>query len=140
MTPHPDPALRLEGVCRGPGLTATAAGSVQGRRSRTGTSRAACTANPAHTGRSSTDFQQGSNSIVGAATPDRSPAGAQRPAVTAIQAAPEGAGASRGSAADSVAVLGTAARLEGAPVSGSDQPQSEAPDQMLSPNFLEKPE
>jgi hypothetical protein len=121
--PAPAPALRLEVVCRGPGPAVTAAGSVQGRRSRTGTSRAACIANPAHTGRSSTDFRQGSSSTVGAATPDLSPAGGQRPAdtaATASQAAPEGAGAFKVSAVDSEAVLGTAARLEGAPVCGSD--------------------
>ncbi len=64
---------------------------------------------------------------MGAATPALSPAGAQRPAATAVtvnQAVPEGGGAPRASEVDSAAGLGTAARLEGAPASGSDQAQA----------------
>jgi hypothetical protein len=85
-------------------------------------------------GRSSRDFQQGTSSTAGAATQARSPAGGQRPAVTASQAAPEGAAASRGSAAAYEAVSGTAARLEGAPVRGSEQSQMKASDRRVCRN------
>ncbi len=134
MTPHLVPAPNMEGVSRRRGRAATAAGSVQGRRPRTGTNRAVSTANTAPIGRRSRDFQHGSSSTAGAATPARSPAGGQRPAVTASHAAPEGAAASRGSAAASEAVSGTAARLEGAPVRGSEQSRMEASDRKVCRN------
>jgi hypothetical protein len=128
-TPPLVPVLIMAVDSRWRGRAATAAGSVQEIRPRTGTSRAASTDSTARTGRSSMVFQQGCprSSTAGAATPDRSPAGGQRPAVTARQADPGGVVDSGGSAADSAAVSGTEARLEGAPARGSEKISPESP-------------
>ncbi len=128
-TPPLVPVLLTAVDSRWRGRAATAAGSVQDIRPRTGISRAASTASTARTGRSSVVFQQGCprSSTADAATPVRSPAGGQRSAVTGRQADPGGVVDTGGSAADSAAVSGTEARLEGAPARGSEKISPESP-------------
>ncbi len=127
MTPHLVPAPNTEGASRRRGRAATAAGSVQGRRPRTGTNRAVSTANTAPIGRSSRDFQQGTSSTGGAATPARSPAGGQRPAVTASSGRGGGFQGFRGG-------FGNRGSPRGRAVRGSEQSRMEASDRKVCRN------